>query len=166
MVLYSELKKFKAYTQLGQEIGKISGLIADLSDWHVKNIIISPSILKKKVIYKLDDLQEVRENEKKIIFSGESPSEEPPDKSAMNAAIVEEELIDKEVISSDKHEVGKVYDFDIPLKLDSWPIWKILIKRGIKERRLRLGPGDFESFSDKIVLKMSMNDIEGKEKKK
>lgn len=166
MVLYSELKHFKAYTQLGQEIGKISGLVADLSEWHVKNIIISPSIMKKKVIYKLEDLQEIKETEKKIIFAGETPSDEPPEKSVINAAIVDEELIGKEVISSDKHEVGEVYDFDIPLKLDNWPIWKVLIKRGIKERRLRLGPSEFESFSDKIVLKMSMDDIEGEKEEK
>jgi sporulation protein YlmC with PRC-barrel domain len=166
MVLYSELKHFKAYTPLGQEIGKVSGLVADLSDWHVKNIIISPGMVKKNVIYKLDDLQEVMENEKKIILAGEAPSEEPPEQSVINAAIVDDELIGKEVVSSDKQDVGKVYDFDVPMKLETWPIWKVLIKRGIKERRLRLGPDEFESYGEKIVLKMSMDDIEGKEEEK
>jgi sporulation protein YlmC with PRC-barrel domain len=69
----------------------------------------------------------------------------------------------KEVLSSDGHEIGKVYDFDVPLKLKTWTIWKILIKRGIKERRLRLGQDEIESIAENVMLKKSLSEIDAEE---
>lgn len=163
MVLYSELKDFKVMNSLGEGKGKLAGLIVDLSNWNVKNLIISPRMLKKKVVYKMDDMKEVQEHDKKIVISNEMEEEEMPEKSSMNAAFVEDDLLGKEVVSSDGHEIGKVYDFDVPLELKSWSIWKILIKRGMKERRLRLGQDDIESISENIMLKKSLSEIDSEE---
>jgi len=163
MVLYSELKDFKVINSLGEDKGKLAGLIVDLSNWNVKNLIISPRILKKKVVYKMEDMKEVKEHDKKIVIPNEVEEGEMPEKSSMSAALVEDALLGKEVVSSDGHEVGKVYDFDIPLKLKNWMVWKILIKRGIKERRLRLGHEDIESVSENIMLKKSLSELESHE---
>jgi len=164
MVLYSELKDFKVVNQLGNELGKVDGLIVDFSNWDIKNIILAHGILKKNVSHKLEDLKKADENDKKLIISSDKPEEEMPEVSNFNAAFIEDDLLGKKVISSDKHDVGKVYDFDVPITLKHWKIWKILIKRGIKERRLRIGPDEIESVAEKIVLKKSIAEIEGKEK--
>lgn len=160
MVLYSDLKDFKIYSQIGEERGKITGLIVDLNDWKVKNLIVSPRMLKKKVIYKMDDLKEVKEHEKKIIIPGEINGEEIPEEESLSSAILDDVIIHKMVVSKDGHEIGKIYDLDIPLKLKHWMVWKILVKRGIKERRLRVGPEDIDNISENIMLKKSISEIE------
>jgi sporulation protein YlmC with PRC-barrel domain len=160
MVLYSELKDFKVYSKLGQEQGSVNDLIVDLSTWDIKNLIVSPSILKKNVAYDLGNLQEVDESEKRFIIPGDLEENEVPEISTFNMAFADSELIGKDVVSKDNQDVGKVYDFDIPLKLENWMVWKILIKRGIKERRLRIGTDDIESISDKIVLKKTISEID------
>jgi sporulation protein YlmC with PRC-barrel domain len=163
MVLYSELKDFKVINSLGDDKGKLAGLIVDLSNWNVKNLIISPRILKKKVVYKMEDMKEVKEHDKKIVISNEMEEGELPEKSSLVAAFVEDDLLGKEVVTSDGHEIGKIYDFDVPLKLKNWTIWKILIKRGIKERRLRLGQEDIHEISENVMLKKSLSEIESDE---
>jgi sporulation protein YlmC with PRC-barrel domain len=163
MVLYSELKDFKVYSQLGDDRGSINDLIIDLSNWDIKNLIISPGMIRKNVMYKPGDLKEVKESEKKIIISGDLNEEELPESSTFNSAFADNDLIGKEVVTKDNQDIGKVYDFDVPLKLDNWMVWKILIKRGLKERRLRVGPDEIESVSDKIILKKSISEIDGQE---
>jgi sporulation protein YlmC with PRC-barrel domain len=163
MVLYTELKDFKVFSPLGEEKGKINGLVVDLSDWKVKNLIISPSMIKKNVMYKMSDLKEVDEGEKKIQLKDSAEEEEVPESSTMNTALVDETLLHKPVISNDHQDVGKVYDLDVPVKLDKWMVWKILIKRGIKERRLRLGTEDIKSVSENVVLEKSYSELEGEE---
>jgi sporulation protein YlmC with PRC-barrel domain len=156
MVLYSELKDFKVYSKLGQEQGSVNDLIVDLSTWDIKNLIVSPSILKKNVAYDLGNLKEVNESEKRFIIPGDLEEKEVPEISTFNMAFADSELIGKEVVSKDSQDLGKVYDFDVPLKLENWMVWKILIKRGIKERRLRISPYEIESISDKIFLKKTI----------
>ncbi len=165
MVLYSDLKDFKVYSQIGEERGKLSGLIVDLKNWKVKNLIVSPRILKKKVVYKMDDLKEVKEHEKKVVIPGEVDGEEIPERESLSAAILDDVIIHKKVVSKDGHDVGKIYDLDIPLKLKHWMVWKILIKRGMKERRLRVGTDDIDNIGENIMLKMSISEIEEHEEK-
>ena len=160
MVLYSELKDFEVYSKLGEKRGSVNDLIVDLSTWNIKNLIISPSMLKKNVLYKQGDVKEVNESKKRFIIPGELEEQDVPEISTFNMAFADSELIGKDVVSKDNQDVGKVYDFDVPLKLENWMVWKILIKRGIKERRLRVSPDEIESISDKIVLKKTISEID------
>jgi sporulation protein YlmC with PRC-barrel domain len=153
------LKDYKVYTSLGQERGKISGLVVDLSNWQIKNVIISPGLLKRKMFVKLEDIQEADESEKKITIPGDVQEADMIKTSSISAAIVDETLIHKDVVSKDGEKVGEVYDLEVPLKLKKWKIWKVLIKRGMKERRLRYGPEEIESVSEKIILKRSFKAI-------
>jgi len=162
MVLYSELKDYKVVNQLGKELGKIEELIVDFSDWKVKNIVLKHGgIRKKHVSHKLETLKKADEAEKKLIIPSDSPGEELPETSSFNAAFVTDDLLGKKVVSSDHQEVGKVYDFDVPLTLKHWKVWKILIKRGMKERRLRIGPDEILSMAEEVVLKKSISEIDG-----
>lgn len=160
MVLYSELQDYEVVNQLGKKIGKLDGMIVDFADWKVKNVILSHGILKKHVSVNLEKLKKADEEEKKLIIPTEAQEENIPESSSFNAAFVEDDLLGKKVVSSDDHEVGKVYDFDVPISLKRWKVWKILIKRGMKERRLRIGPEEIQSISDEIVLKKSISEIE------
>jgi len=163
MVLYSELKDFKVVNQLGKELGKIDELIVDFSNWKVKNIVLRHGIRRKHVSHKLESLKKADETEKKLIIPSDSLEEELPENSSFNSAFVEDDLLGKKVVSSDHHDVGKVYDFDIPLTLKGWKVWKILIKRGLKERRLRIGPDEILSMAEEVVLKKSISEIEADE---
>lgn len=166
MVLYSELEDYEVVNQLGKKIGKFDGLIVDFADWNVKNIILSHGILKKHVSVKLEKLKKADEEDKKLIIPTEAQEEDMPESSSYNAAFVEDDLIGKKVVSSDDQDVGKVYDIDIPISLKHWKVWKILIKRGMKERRLRIGPDEIESVSDEIVLKKSISEIDDEDNDK
>jgi sporulation protein YlmC with PRC-barrel domain len=158
--LYSDLKDFKVYTRLGEEKGRVSGLIVDLSNWQIKDLIVSHGLLKKKVIIKFDDINVTDESEKKITVPGDVTEGDMIKTSSLSAAIVDDALLNKEVVSNDGEKVGKLYDFDIPLKLKKWKIWKVLIKRKMKERRLRLGTEEIASVSETIILKKPMSEIE------
>lgn len=160
MVLYSELEDYEVVNQLGKKIGKFDDLIVDFADWKVKNLILSHGLLKKHVSVKLEKLKKADEDEKKLVIPTEAQEEDVPEKSSFNAAFVEDDLLGKKVVSSDDHDVGKVYDVDIPISLKHWKIWKILIKRGMKERRLRIGPDEIESIAEEVVLKKSISEIE------
>jgi sporulation protein YlmC with PRC-barrel domain len=161
MVLYSELKGYKVVNQLGKELGKINELIVDLSDWEIKNIILTHGLRRKHVSHKLESLKSADEANKKLIIPSDSPEEEVPETSSLEAAFVKDDLLGKKVVSSDHQDVGKVYDFDVPLSLKHWKIWKVLIKRGLKERRLRIGPDEILSVEKDVVLKKSLSELEG-----
>ncbi|UCH88699.1 MAG: PRC-barrel domain-containing protein [Thermoplasmata archaeon] len=159
MVLYSDLKDFKVYTTLGQEKGKISGLVVDLSNWQIRNVIVSPGLLKRKVFVRLEDVKEADEYEKKITIPGDVQEGDIIKSSSLSAAIVDETLLNKDVVSKDGEKVGELYDLDVPLKLRRWKIWKVLIKRGMKQRRLRYGPEEIDSVAEKIILKRTYKAI-------
>jgi sporulation protein YlmC with PRC-barrel domain len=160
MVLYTELKDYDVVDKLGKEVGKIDDLIVDLSSWEITGIKLSHGILRKKVIHKLEHIEKTDEHEKKITIPSNAPEEEPIEKSSFTSALMDDDLIHKEVVSSDNNEIGKVYDVDIPIKLKHWKVWKILIKRGMKERRLRIAPDEIESVSEEIKLKKSLSEID------
>jgi sporulation protein YlmC with PRC-barrel domain len=160
MVLFSELKAFKVVDKLGKDVGKIDDLIVDLSNWNITSIELSHGILRKKVIHKLDHIEKSDEHERKIVIPADAPEEEPPEKSSFTSAFLDDDLLGKKVISNDNNDVGKVYDFDVPISLKHWKIWKILIKRGLKERRLRVGPDEIDSVSEEVRLKKSLSEID------
>lgn len=163
MVLYTELKDYKVVNQLGKELGTIDELIVDFSDWKIKKIVLRHGIRRKHVSHNLETLKEADETEKKLIIPSDTPGEELQETSSFNAAFVTDDLLGKKVVSSDHQDVGKVYDFDVPLTLKHWKVWKILIKRGLKERRLRIGPDEILSMAEEVVLKKSISEIDSDE---
>jgi len=160
MVLFTELKHYEVVDKLGKEVGKVDDLIVDLSSWNITGIKLAHGILRKKVIHKLDHIEKTDEHEKRIVIPADAPEEEPPEKSTFSSAFLDDDLIHKEVISNDNNEIGKIYDIDIPINLKKWKVWKILIKRGLKERRLRIGPDDIEEVSEEVKLKKSLSEID------
>jgi sporulation protein YlmC with PRC-barrel domain len=160
MVLFSELEDYEVVDKLGKKVGKVDDLIVDLSTWNITGIKLAHGILRKKVIHKLEHIEKTDEHEKMIVIPADAPVEEPLEKSTFSSALLDDDLLHKEVISSDNNEVGKVYDIDIPISLKKWKVWKILIKRGMKERRLRINTDDIDSVSDEIKLKKSMSELD------
>jgi sporulation protein YlmC with PRC-barrel domain len=160
MVLFTELKHYEVVDKLGKEVGKVDDLIVDLSSWNITGIKLAHGILRKKVIHKLDHIEKTDEHEKRIVIPADAPEEEPPEKSTFSSAFLDDDLLHKEVISNDSNEIGKIYDIDIPIKLKKWKVWKILIKRGLKERRLRIGVDDIEEVSEEVRLKKSLSEID------
>ena len=163
MVLFTELKHYEVVDKLGKDVGKVDDLIVDLSNWNVTGIKLVHGILRKKVIHKLEHVQKTDEHEKRIVIPADAPEEEPPEKSTFSSAFIDDDLVHKVVVSNDNSEIGKIYDVDIPINLKKWKVWKILIKRGMKERRLRVSPDEIAEVSDEIKLKKSLSEIDSED---
>lgn len=153
-MLYSELKDFGVKIPLGEKIGKFEGLVVD-EKCNIKEIVVHPGILKESVIYDIKDVDEINEDEKEIVIKGNAAHNSLPEHS-IRTKMFTEDLIDKKVISNDGEPVGKLYDFDITTNKI---IGKLLISRGIKERRLRISPSKIKEVEEEIILAMNIDEL-------
>jgi len=177
MVLYSELKDdYKIVSTVMKTQGKVDGVMVNTKDWKVSGLMIKPGWLKKNVLIKMDQIDSVDVLEKTITVSAEVDKEEVPvdakaDKknvplvsNELNAN-VDDVLIGKMAISSDGQEIGKIYDFDTPMKLDKWLVWKVLVKTGFKSRRIRVSSSDITGIGETVTLKQTKKEMEHQSKK-
>lgn len=154
-MLYSELKNYEVTIPLGEKIGKFEGMIID-DKWNIKEIVVHPGILKESVLYDIKDVEEINEEEKKIIIAG-TATHKPLHEHSTRIQMSTEDLIDKKVVSNDDEHVGKLHDFDFSVETKT--IGKVLISRGMKERRLRLSPSKLKEIEEEIVLDMKFEDL-------
>jgi len=63
------------------------------------------------------------------------------------------ELKKHHVVDSEGEKIGKIYNLEIPIeKLRQYKVWKLLVKTGFKERRIRISPKEIKEIMDDIRL--------------
>ena len=154
-MLYSELKDYEVKIPIGEKIGKFDGLIVD-EKCNINQIVVHPGIMKESVTYDIKDVEEINEDEKEIVIKGNATHNSLPEHS-IRTRMNTEDLIDKKVVSNDGEHVGKLYDFDITINKT---IGKLLIGRGLKERRLRVSPSKIKEVEDEIILALNIDELQ------
>ncbi|MGA1793121.1 MAG: PRC-barrel domain-containing protein [Thermoplasmatota archaeon] len=152
-MLMKILEDYKIVNTVGEPVGKIKEAYLDLDKWEVVAFEVSPGALKKHVLVDLKEMQRLNIDDQTLIVKDDYAVREVP-KTPMKELYPLKELMDLHVIDAEGEKVGKVYDLEIPYeKLHRFKIWKMLIKTGIKERRLRLSPSEVKEVMADIRLK-------------
>ena len=155
-MLENLIEKYKIESSSGETIGRIKDFIIDTASWRILLFETSPSILKKDQLTDIKDIREIDHDEKLIILrEGGEPHDIPTrlDKGLMSF----HDLKKLPVTDKDGEKVGRIYHLEIPIeKLKTYKVWKVLIKVGIKERRLRLSTSEIREVGDEISLRGSL----------
>jgi sporulation protein YlmC with PRC-barrel domain len=147
------MEKYKVVNSVGNQIGKVKDIYIDLSTWKIEGFEISPGALKKDFILQTHEIVKFDETDKIIIIKDEYEMMEKPPNPKRDMYPFEE-LKKHHVVDTDGDKVGKIYNLEIPFeKLKVFKVWKILIKTGMSERRLRLPTSDVVEIMDEIKLK-------------
>ena len=146
------LEDYKVVNTVGEEFGKIKEVFFDLNTWMVSGFELSPGIFKKDTLLTLDDILSIRDDEKTIIARDEFKGSDLPGEPNLSMFPFEE-LKKRKIMDRNDEYVGKIYNMEIPFdKLKKLMVWKILIKTGMKERRLRIRPQEIIDVKDQIKL--------------
>jgi sporulation protein YlmC with PRC-barrel domain len=63
------------------------------------------------------------------------------------------DLTKKTAVSEDGENIGKISDFDISTLTKPWTVNKIIIKTGIKKRRLRISVDRVKQVEKNVIIK-------------
>lgn len=157
------IEEYKVVNSVGNNVGKINDLYINLNTWMITSFEISPGALKKGFLIKVDDVVKFDETDKMVIIKDDFEKQDVP-KHPMKENYPFEELKKHNVVDSEDEKVGKVYNLEIPFeKLKTFKVWKVLIKTGIKERRLRLNTSEIVEVMDDIKLAKPEKEYSGEE---
>ncbi|MFW3145664.1 MAG: PRC-barrel domain-containing protein [Thermoplasmatota archaeon] len=157
------IEEYKVVNSVGNNVGRIKDLYINLNTWMITSFEISPGPLKKDFLIKIDDVVKFDETDKMVIIKDEFEKKEIP-KHPMKENYPFEELKKHNVVDSDDEKVGKIYNLEIPFeKLKTFKVWKVLIRTGIKERRLRLNTSEIVEVMDEIKLAKPEKEYSGEE---
>ncbi len=154
LMLYTKLKGYVIRTPGGIEPGKVSDLVVDLDDWLVTWLVVSEGLLKKHVAFPASAILSLDEFEKVVLIRDMDPQNEPEEDPT---AARMKDLIGMKVSTAEGEDVGKLYDLDVTTKLKKWTVWKVLIRMGFAERRLRIPPSDVRDISDQMIIEPLSN---------
>lgn len=155
-MLENLIEKYKIESSQGETIGRIKDFIIDTESWRILQFEISPSILKKDLLVNTRDIREIDHEVKLIILKEGSETHEKPTK--LDRGLISfHDLKKLHVTDRDGEKVGKIYHLEVPIeKLKTYKVWKVLIKVGIKERRLRLSTSEVREVEDEVALRGSL----------
>lgn len=164
-MLEDMLEKYEVTNSVGDKIGKIKEVYIDIESWEIKFLKISPGVVKHSFLLDLRYVSVVDLESHRMVVRDDFEKMELPDKPTKHMYPYDE-LTSKEVIDVEGDKVGKIYSLEIPYnKLKSFKIWKILIKTGIKGRRLRLSPAEIKEVMTKITLWKTLESYQESEDK-
>lgn len=152
-MLYSILKKCELTTPIGEKIGKITDLLVDTREtpWTVKKITLKKRILGKSFAYPIDQVEKVNKTQKNVRVTGYVKPETPPTLSKLGMMFLGD-LTKKNAVSEDGEKIGKIYDFDVSTLTKPWTVEKVLIKTGIKKRRLRISVDRIKTIEKNVMI--------------
>jgi len=152
-MLYSILKKCELTTPIGEKIGKITDLLVDTREtpWTVKKITLKKRILGKSFAYPIDQVEKVNKTQKNVRITGYVKPETPPTLSKVDMMFLGD-LTKKNAVSEDGEKIGKIYDFDVSTLTKPWTVEKVLIKTGIKKRRLRISVDRIKTTEKNVII--------------
>ncbi|MGA1821558.1 MAG: PRC-barrel domain-containing protein [Thermoplasmatota archaeon] len=146
------IEKFKVVNSVGEEIGKIKDIYIDINTWKIAAFEISPGALKKNIMIRSRDISKFDESSKHILLKDGYETSEAS-KQVLKEMYPFNELKKHHVVDSDGEKIGKIYNLEIPIeKLRQYKVWKILVKTGFKERRIRISPKEIKEIMDDIRL--------------
>ncbi len=146
------VEKYEITNSVGEHIGKIKEIYLDLDTWEIVAFKASPGALKKSFMLDLSDIVKVDTEEMKLIAKDEIEKKEVPE-TPTKKLYPYDELQKVHVVDSEGEKVGKITSLEIPYeKLKKFKVWKILIKTGLKDRRLRLAPAEIGKVMEEIHL--------------
>jgi len=170
MILGSEIEGFKIVNSLGEEIGKIRGVIVDTTkkDWKIKDVIVSKGIMKGKGTFPVNAIKNFDKSEKKIELKEFIDIKEFDEEKFSQEYISMDEVKDRDIFGSDEEEIGKIFDYVISTELSPWQVTKLLIRpheERLKGRRIRLDVENVTQIKDLITVKYSKEELEKKAEK-
>lgn len=146
------IEEYKVVNSVGNHVGKIKDIYIDLNTWMIVGFEVSPGTLKKAIVIRTEDVVKFDDEDKIVIIKDDFESKEAP-KHPMRERYPFEELRKHSVVDANGDKVGKIYNLEIPFeKLKAFKVWKVLIKTGITERRLRLNTSEITEVMDEIRL--------------
>jgi len=153
-MLYSILKKCELTTPLGEKIGKITDLLVDAREtpWTVKKITLKTRILGKSFAYPIDQIEKVNKAQKNVRITGYVEPETPPALSKVDMMFLGD-LTKKNAVTEDGEKIGKIYNFDVSTLTKPWTVEKVLIKTGIRKRRLKISVDRVKTIEKNVVIK-------------
>lgn len=156
-MLEDMLEKYEIVNSVGEHMGKIKEIYIDLESWDIKALKVSPGVLKGSFLLDVKDIQVVDLEQNKMIVVDEFEKKELPESASKNLYPYDE-LTKRHVLDSDGEKVGKIYSLEIPYhKLGTLKIWKLLIRTGIKDRRLRVSPTEVHEVMEDINLRKKID---------
>ena len=162
-MLEDMLEKYEIVNSVGETIGKIKEIYIDLDTWDVKALKISPGVLKGSFLLHMKDVKTVDMEKHRMMVLEEYEKDEIPETSTRNLYPYDD-LSKRTVLDSEGEKIGKIYSLEIPYeKLGSMKIWKLLIKTGIKDRRLRIAPTEVNEVMDDINLRKTIDFYQNKD---
>jgi sporulation protein YlmC with PRC-barrel domain len=154
------LEEYKVINTVGEEFGKIKDVYFDLKDWMVSGFQLSPGLFKKDTLLRMDDILQIRDDEKTIIARDDFKGIDLPKEPSLSLFPFDE-LKRRKIVDRSGEHVGKIYNMEIPYdKLKKLMVWKILIKTGLKERRLRIRPQEISEVLEEIKLHRTLEDYQ------
>ena len=161
-MLEKMVEKYRIIDAVGNDVGKIKDVYLNIKTWNVSAIEYSPGALKKDRVFKIDQINRMDYEKSQIILNEGFEDMEKVDK-AKSDLYPFQQLKKLNVVDKDGEKVGKVYNLDIPIeKLKDFKVWKVLIKVGMKERRLRLPTSEISSVMTDINLAKSLEEYQEK----
>ena len=138
---------------VGQKVGSITDLVVNTREipWTVKKIAFKKRTLKGKTLaLVINRVKKVDKTQKVIIVNyGET---EPSPKLSKIEMMLLNDLTKKNAISEDHEDIGKIYDFDVSTLTNPWTVEKVLLKPGIKKRRLRISVDRVKLLGKNVVI--------------
>lgn len=157
------IEKYRVVNSVGNTIGKVKDIHIDLNTWKIEAFEISPGALKKDFLLRASEIVKFDEKDQIVIVADDYLSEEVP-KTPRKDLFPFDELKKKNVLDRNEEKVGKVYNLEIPFeKLKVLKVWKLLIKTGISDRRLRISITEVEEIMENITLKGVLEDYTEKD---
>jgi sporulation protein YlmC with PRC-barrel domain len=156
-MLEEMLEKYEIVNSVGESIGKIKEIYIDLQSWDIKALKVSPGVIKSSFLLDIKEIRTVDLDKHRMVVGDEFEQGEIPSSPSKNMYPYDE-LTKRNVVDSDGQKVGKIYSLEIPYhKLGTLKVWKLLIKTGIKDRRLRISPTEVHEVMDDINLRKNID---------
>ena len=156
-MLEKMMEKYRVVDSVGNKVGKLKDIYLNLDTWKGTAFEYSPGALKKDKVFMASQIDKMDHDKGTIILKDKFEDMEPPEKSKREMYPFKE-IQKLQVVDSMGEKVGKVYNIDIPVeKLKDFKVWKLLIRVGIKDRRLRISPQEISEIMGVIKLKNTLD---------
>jgi len=157
-MLLERMEKFKVVNSVGMDIGKIRDVYLKMGDWKISGLKLSPGPLKKSLMVDIKDIIDIDVDASCVRIKDDFKQMDVPEGTTTNH-FPYSELRKRPVVDKKGEKVGKIYDLEIPLKeMHTEKVWKVLVRTGFKDRRLRLSTDEVDGVKDEISLKKELDE--------
>ncbi len=159
-MLEEMFEKYEVVNSVGESLGKIKEIYIDLETWEIKALKISPGLVKSPFLLDIDAVKDVDLEKHRMIAKDEHEQGEVPKEPTRNLYPYDE-IQKRHVLDCDGEKIGKIYSLDIPYeKLKAFKVWKLLIKTGFKDRRIRISPDEIKNVMNDINLNKKLEEYQ------